>query len=799
MRMKPVDLVLGRFAHYERRNGYYMAPCPAHDDLKPSVSIKEGDDGRALVHCFAGCKITEIVAAIGLEERDLFSDNAALRGGGGAYASEKREHVDTGGASEGCTLAAYADAKALPREFLESLGVGEIANYNGRQAVRIPYLSAEGEEVCVRFRVSLDGSPKIKTRRGDKLALYGLWRLDEARERGFVVAVEGESDAQSCWRHGLPAVGIPGASSWRADWSEHLDGIEKVYVPVEPDRGGEQLWERMTASPIRQRLYRVTLGDCKDVSELHLDYPGLFTERLEEALSDAISFMDSAETEAQEQAGAAWALCEELANGDALLDHFARDLKGYGLAGTPRAAQLVYLALNSRHLDAKQLVNVVVKGPSSAGKTYTVEKVLMFHPEEAYHFLTAMSERALAYSEEPLAHKFLILAEAAGMSGEFQTYLIRSLLSEGRLRYETVERTSDGLKPRLIEREGPTGLVVTTTRTRLHSENETRMLTVTVDDSAEHTREILTMLADEDHEVPNVERWRALQVWISGGERRVTIPYAKALAEEIPPVAVRLRRDFGAMLNLIRSHALLHRATRERDGRGRIVATLDDYAVVRGLVADLISEGVEATVPEVVRETVEKVKKLLDESGERSVNVRQVGAELGLEYQPTYRRVKMAEDAGYLRNLEDRKGKPARLVLGDPMPEDVKILPDPEELRAFAYLELAEWEEAPLPPPTIRGWTSSARRRVALQDLGGRCHPHLRQRRGQTQRQAHLRAYSRADRGDHEKQGRNDPDHVRGRGDALHRHHPVRTPGLRGGPGVLRLDRRGRCCDPLSL
>jgi len=80
--MHPVDRVLERFAHYERRNGYYMARCPAHEDLNPSLSITEGDDGQVLVHCFAGCKITEIVAAIGLEEKDLFADNATLRGEG---------------------------------------------------------------------------------------------------------------------------------------------------------------------------------------------------------------------------------------------------------------------------------------------------------------------------------------------------------------------------------------------------------------------------------------------------------------------------------------------------------------------------------------------------------------------------------------------------------------------------------------------------------------------------------------------------------------------------------------------
>ncbi len=59
------------------------------------------------------------------------------------------------------------------------------------------------------------------------------------------------------------------------------------------------------------------------------------------------------------------------------------------------------------------------------------------------------------------------LYETAVMSGDFATYLIRSLLSEGYLRYETVEKTSEGLRPRPIEREGPTSLVATTTTVKL--------------------------------------------------------------------------------------------------------------------------------------------------------------------------------------------------------------------------------------------------------------------------------------------------------------------------------------------
>lgn len=50
----------------------WQACCPAHDDKSPSMVITEADDGRVLVHCFAGCGVDEIVGAVGLEISDLF-------------------------------------------------------------------------------------------------------------------------------------------------------------------------------------------------------------------------------------------------------------------------------------------------------------------------------------------------------------------------------------------------------------------------------------------------------------------------------------------------------------------------------------------------------------------------------------------------------------------------------------------------------------------------------------------------------------------------------------------------------
>jgi DNA-binding transcriptional ArsR family regulator len=148
-------------------------------------------------------------------------------------------------------------------------------------------------------------------------------------------------------------------------------------------------------------------------------------------------------------------------------------------------------------------------------------------------------------------------------------------------------------------------------------------------------------------------------------------------------VAVRLRRDFGALLNLIRAHALLHQASRDRDAEGRIIATIEeDYAAVRELVADLVSEGIEVTVPETVRETVEAVRKLREDLNGEPITVAELARELKLDRSAVSRRARNAKDRGYLRDLEDNARKPSRLVLGDDLPEDLQILPSPEDVRA---------------------------------------------------------------------------------------------------------------------
>ena len=77
-----VDKLLSSLDKVKRTGeGKWMAPCPAHNDRSPSLSIKETEDGKILLHCFAGCSVHEVVESMGLTLADLMPDNPRYRKG----------------------------------------------------------------------------------------------------------------------------------------------------------------------------------------------------------------------------------------------------------------------------------------------------------------------------------------------------------------------------------------------------------------------------------------------------------------------------------------------------------------------------------------------------------------------------------------------------------------------------------------------------------------------------------------------------------------------------------------------
>src|SRR5215210_339063 len=82
--------------------GEYLAFCPAHDDKNtPNLRVREADDGRVLLRCFAGCSQDRVLFALmerGIARTDLFARNEQGR----ERDITLQEHVHA------CTLEAYS-------------------------------------------------------------------------------------------------------------------------------------------------------------------------------------------------------------------------------------------------------------------------------------------------------------------------------------------------------------------------------------------------------------------------------------------------------------------------------------------------------------------------------------------------------------------------------------------------------------------------------------------------------------------------------------------------------------------
>jgi putative DNA primase/helicase len=235
--MNPTQRVLNALAeggNQATRSGKgWSARCPAHDDRNPSLSISEGSEGKALVHCHAGCGFDDIVEAIGLGRSDLYQADSGGTGHRPPRPSSK---------ATGSTSAHYGGV-------CEAMAVLE--SRLGTSTHTWEYHDAQGElvGVVVRFDTHSGKSFRPISKRVDQNGEYWciegmeaprpLYALRDVIDSvGPVYVCEGEKACDAAIRCGLIATTSANGSksASKSDWSA-LRGREVLIVPDHDDAG----------------------------------------------------------------------------------------------------------------------------------------------------------------------------------------------------------------------------------------------------------------------------------------------------------------------------------------------------------------------------------------------------------------------------------------------------------------------------------------------------------------------------------------------------------------------------------
>ena len=300
-----------------------------------------------------------------------------------------------------------------------------------------------------------------------------------------------------------------------------------------------------------------------------------------------------------EEGSERYAAAMEILHSDNILECVAEAMQALGHVGEWANKKLAFACAVSAR--AQLPVQPSTHAQSSAGKNYLWDTALALVPPELVYKRTGFSAKALFRTKMSLKHSVLYIQELAGSEGA--DFSIRTLQSDNVLRWEATEKQPDGTMANVeYEVEGPCVIVQTTTKNHLHPENETRVVPIYLDETAEQTeritREVLRRAAGKGDVAQN-ERDALYAAWHDAVRllepAEVIVPFAERI--KVPSTPLRLRRDVPRLLNIIRLVAWVHQHTRDRDEAGHIIATEDDFERAIHMVGDSFARAWKSLTP----------------------------------------------------------------------------------------------------------------------------------------------------------------------------------------------------------
>lgn len=242
--MRPIELTLSKLEGVKPSGDGYVAHCPAHDDRSPSLSVREGEDGRVLLKCHAGCKLEDITSQLGISVSDLFLKCVNVNKKP-IDRSRKQNIVDNG-----------------PSFDTSDQAIAYLSDNKGEPTAIYPYQDVAGNSIAYQLRWDYpDGSKQFLpiSLRSNQWVIKApasprpLFSAPEILVADCIYIVEGEKAAAQMQAIGFTATtslnGARGAS--KTDWSI-LAGKDVVICP-DNDPSGEEYCEEVIQQLSRLR------------------------------------------------------------------------------------------------------------------------------------------------------------------------------------------------------------------------------------------------------------------------------------------------------------------------------------------------------------------------------------------------------------------------------------------------------------------------------------------------------------------------------------------------------------------
>jgi DNA primase catalytic core len=382
----------------------------------------------------------------------------------------------------------------------------------------------------------------------------------------------------------------------------------------------------------------------KDLGKLLLKLEELQDEQIKQTLAPKKKEVVMSEKEKQE--------AMELLKAPDLLERILKDFEKCGVVGEQTNKLVSYLAAVSRKLESP--LAILIQSSSAAGKTWLMESVLAFVPEEERIKYSSMTGQSLFYmGETNIKHKILAIVEEEG--AERTRYALKLLQSEGELSIASTGK--DAVSGQLITKEyrveGPVMIFSTTTNIDIDEELQNRCIILTVDESREQTRAIHQKQREQRTLKGlklNQEKTDLLKVHHNAQRLLRPLPVINPYAHRLTFLddKTRMRRDHVKYLTLIDAITLLHQYQRplktfknkmggngsDKDNGNPILyvsVTLDDIEIANRLASKVLGRSLDELPPqtrrflEMAKEMVKKeCKKLNIERSEYRFSRRQI-------------------------------------------------------------------------------------------------------------------------------------------------------------------------------